>query len=109
LIHRFTRIATAFIIQIGDHIKEKPVVNKQFVVINQAENVRPQPILQIHPVLHINPLDATPTEAVLNLIKLKGNYSKKIQQPYIERRGILVGSWSIIIDDKLRDLFNTLI
>ena len=68
LIHRVTKIATV-IIQIGDHIKEKPVVNKQVVVINPAKNVRPQPKLQIHPVLPNNPLDATPTETVLNLTK----------------------------------------
>ena len=66
LIRRVTKIATA-IIRIGDHI-HKPVVNKQVVVINQIKNVQPKPKLEIHPVLP-NPLDVTPTEAVLNLTK----------------------------------------
>ena len=67
LIRRVTKIATV-IIRIGDHIKEKPGVNKQVVVINQIKNVQPKPKLEIHPVLP-NPLDVTPTEAVLNLTK----------------------------------------
>ena len=67
LIRRVAKIAV--IIQIGDHIKEKSsVINKQVVVINQVKNVQPKPKLQIHPALS-NLLDATPTEAVLNLKK----------------------------------------